>query len=74
LGEVDNAIAVWKQVLQDHGYARARVQLGELYLSKMQKDLANAEFREVISDDQHAPGFQRKRDRVWVRRAKRLLG
>ena len=73
LGEVDNAIAVWKQVLQDHSYARARVQLGELYLSKMQKELADAQFREVISDDSHAPSFQRKRDRVWIWRAKRLL-
>jgi len=73
LGAIDNAIAVWKQVLQDHGYARARVQLGELYLSKTQKELADVEFREVVNDDRHSPAFQRKRDRVWVRRAKRLL-
>lgn len=72
LGETDSAIATLKQVLQDHSYARARVQLGELYLTKQQADQANAEFREVINDDKHAPGFQRKRDRVWVWRAKRL--
>jgi hypothetical protein len=72
LGETDNAIAVWKQVLQDHTYARARVQLGELYLATNQPELAAAEFREAISDDRHAPGYQRKRDRVWIRRAKRL--
>ena len=40
LGETDNAIAVWKQVLQDHTYARARVQLGELYLATKQPELA----------------------------------
>jgi hypothetical protein len=74
LGEVDNAIAVWKQALQDHSYARARVQLGELYLATKQQELAMAEFREAINDDSHAPGYQRKRDRVWIRRAKRLLG
>jgi Tfp pilus assembly protein PilF len=73
LGETDNAIAVWKQVLQDHTYARARVQLGELYLATNQPELAAAEFREAISDDRHAPGYQRKRDRVWVWRARRLL-
>jgi hypothetical protein len=73
-GETDGAIAVWKQVLADHNYARARVQLGELYLQKKQNDLANVEFREVISDDKHAPPFQRKRDRIWVRSAKRLAG
>lgn len=73
LGDTDNAILVWKQVLQDHNYARAKAQLGELYLLKQQKDLADVEFREVINDDRHAPSFQRKRDRVWVRKAKRLL-
>ena len=72
LGEIDSAIGVWKQVLQDHGYARARVQLGELYLAKQQPELAAAEFREAISDDRHSPGYQRRRDRVWIRRAKRL--
>jgi thioredoxin-like negative regulator of GroEL len=73
LGETGNAIAVWKQVLRDHSYARARVQLGELYLASGQQDLAAVEFRETVSDDRHAPAFQRRRDRVWVRRAKRLL-
>ncbi len=73
LGDTENAIAVWKMVLEEHNYARAKVQLGELYLLKQQKDPANAEFSEVINDDRHAPAFQRKRDRVWVRKAKRLL-
>jgi len=27
---------------------------------------------EVVADDAHAPAFQRKRERVWVRRAKAL--
>jgi tetratricopeptide (TPR) repeat protein len=73
LGEIDSAIAVWKQVLQDHTYARARVQLGELYLATKQPELAAAEFREAISDDRHAPAYQRKRDRIWIWRARRLL-
>jgi len=73
LGEIDNAIAVWKQVLQDHTYARARVQLGELYLATKQPELAAAQFREAINDDRHAPAYQRKRDRVWIWRARRLL-
>jgi len=29
--------------------------------------------KEVLADDFHAPKFQRKRDRVWVGRAKSLL-
>lgn len=70
LGEVDAAIAVWQRVTESHSYPRARVQLAELYVSKGLNDLALAELREVIADDPHTPGFQRKRDRVWVRRAR----
>ena len=73
LGEIDAAIVLWKQVLDDHSYARARVQLADLYARKKQADLARAELQEVLTDDVHAPAFQRKRERVWVRRAKRLL-
>jgi tetratricopeptide (TPR) repeat protein len=73
LGETANAIEVWKQVLQDHTYARARVQLGDLYLATKQPELAAVQFREAISDDRHAPAYQHKRDRIWIWRAKRLL-
>ena len=73
LGEVDSAIATMKRVLEDHTYARARVQLAELYMQNQQPDLAKTELKEVIADDAHAPGFQRKRERVWVRRAKAFL-
>jgi hypothetical protein len=73
LGETDAATAVWKQVLENNNYARARVQLAELYLAKNQQEPAQAELREALHDDAHAPAFQRKRDRVWIRKAKRLL-
>jgi tetratricopeptide (TPR) repeat protein len=72
LGEVDAAIATWQRVLQHHSYARARVQLAELHLQKQQPELARAELTEVVADDAHAPAFQRKRERVWVRKAKAL--
>jgi tetratricopeptide (TPR) repeat protein len=73
LGDTDGAIAVWQNVLKDHSYARARVQLGELYLAQNKRDLAEVEFRGTINDDRHAPGYQRKRDRHWVWKARRLL-
>jgi hypothetical protein len=73
LGETDAAVSVWRQVLENHNYARARVQLAELYLTKNQNEAAQAQLREALSDDAHAPNFQRKRDRVWLRKAKRLL-
>jgi tetratricopeptide (TPR) repeat protein len=74
LGDTDLALKIWQQVTAEHSYARAKVQLAELYIAKNQPDLARAELKDVLSDDQHAPAFQRKRDRVWVRRAKSLTG
>ena len=73
LGETDAAIAVWQRVTQSHSYPRARVQLAELYLAKGHSDLARAELEEVLSDAPHAPAFQRKRERVWVNRARKLM-
>ena len=73
LGETDAALQMWQRVTAEHSYARAKVQLAELYLAKKQPELARAELKDIVSDDQHAPAFQRKRDRVWVRRAKSLM-
>ena len=73
LGDRAGAIAVWQEVLEEHDYARARVQLGELYLAENKGDLARLEFQAAIHDDRHAPAYQRKRDRVWIRRARALL-
>ena len=46
---------------------RAKVQLAELYLAENQTDLARTELKDVLADDAHAPTFQRRRDRPWVR-------
>jgi hypothetical protein len=73
LGEQNAALQIWQQVTSHHSYARAKAQLAELYVAKNQLDLARAELKDVLSDDAHAPAFQRKRDRVWVRRAKSLI-
>ncbi len=73
LGETDAALKMWQQVTAEHSYARAKVQLAGLYLAKNQPDLARTELKDVVADDAHAPAFQRKRDRVWVWRAKSLM-
>ena len=73
LGETDAAITTWQQVTAHNSYPRAKVQLAELWLAAGKRDGALAELKEVVSDDAHAPTFQRRRDRVWVRRAKALL-
>jgi hypothetical protein len=73
LGDKAGAMSIWKQVTERHSYPRAKVQLAELYIANQQPDLARAELKDVIADDEHAPAFQRSRDRVWVRRARRAL-
>ncbi len=72
LGETDTAIQVWERVLENHSYARARVQLAELYHAKGEDAKAREQVREVIETDPHAPAFDRRRNRVWLRRARRL--
>lgn len=73
LDRTEEAIRAWQSVLQNHTYARARIQLAELYLKTGQLEAARAGLAEVVSDDVHAPAFQRKRDRPWVTRARKLL-
>jgi hypothetical protein len=72
-GHTEQAIAVWLRVTENHSYPRARVQLAELYLKTGRQDLAREQLQEVLTDAPHAPAFQRKRERPWVRRAARLM-
>jgi len=74
LGEADNALLYWQHITQNHSYPRAKVQLAELYAAKNQPEAARAELKDVLSDDRHAPAFQRRRDRVWIARARQLMG
>ena len=73
LGEKERAIGVWQRVTESHSYARARVQLAELFLAKQQTESARALLQEVLTDALHGPAFERKRERPWVRRAKKLM-
>ncbi len=73
LGDTDAAFNVWKEVTDKHSYPRAKVQLAELHMARHENELAQTQLTDVIADDAHAPAFQRKRDRVWVRRARSLL-
>jgi Tfp pilus assembly protein PilF len=63
----------WQHIVGNHTYPRAKVQLAELYLAKDQTAQARTELEDVLRDDPHTPAYQRKRDRVWVQRAKGLL-
>jgi len=73
LGETEAAIATWKQVLAGNSYGRARVQLAELYVAKGETAAARALLEKVLEDDASSPDFHRKREAVWVARARKLL-
>jgi hypothetical protein len=73
LGEIDNAILYWQHVTLHHSYPRAKVQLAELLMTKGQNTEALAQLKDVVADDPHTPDYQRRRDRVWVSRARSLI-
>lgn len=72
LGEVDAALLNWKRVLEHNSYPRARVQYAELLASRGLVDEAQAEIDEVLADQNHSPEFEKKRNAVWIRRARKL--
>jgi tetratricopeptide (TPR) repeat protein len=71
-GQTDAALATWRQVLALYQYSRARVQFAELLAKAGDRDEAIRQLDEVISEAGFAPKFQRKREAVWVDRAKAL--
>jgi hypothetical protein len=70
LGDKDGALKLWERITAKHSYARAKVQYAELLVAKGDRQAAKAVLDEVVADDLHAPAYQRKRDRTWVRKAK----
>jgi len=73
LGQPDQAIALWEQALEQHSYPKARVHLAQIFLAQGQTAPARAQLEEALADQVYAPDFQRKREKFWVRRARRLL-
>lgn len=73
LGRLNDAIREFENVLQHNGYARAKVQLAHLYTTANRLPEARGLLVETLEEDVHSPAFQRKRDKVWIRQAKKLL-
>jgi hypothetical protein len=73
VGQVDAALATWRQVLSMYGYPRARVQYADLLIQKKQYAEARKSLEEVINDAPYVTKFQRKREAIWFRRAKEAL-
>jgi hypothetical protein len=73
-GQPDRALATWRHVLSLYSYSRARVQFAELLMQKKEYAEARKNLDEVIDEIPYGPKFQRKREAVWLRRAKALRG
>jgi hypothetical protein len=73
MGQVDRALATWRQVLALYSYSRARVQFAELLIQKKEFAEARKNLDEVIADAPYTAKFSRKREAVWFGRAKALL-
>jgi tetratricopeptide (TPR) repeat protein len=72
-GQAEAALATWRQVLALYQYSRARVQYAELLLKTGgSREEAARNLDEVIGGEEFATKFQRKREAVWVGRAKSL--
>jgi hypothetical protein len=72
LGDTASALVSWKKVLETNSYPRAKVQYAELLFAAGDRASARNEVDEVVEDEKHAPPFQRKRDKVWHARARKL--
>jgi hypothetical protein len=73
VGQVDKALATWRQVLALYSYSRARVQYAELLIQKKEYAEARKNLEEVVADAPYTAKFSRKREAVWLGRAKSLL-
>ncbi|MGZ8937804.1 MAG: tetratricopeptide repeat protein [Limisphaerales bacterium] len=73
LGQKDAALGAWKEVLQNHSYARARVQLARLHLERNEPELARKELTDFLADEAYGASFQKKLDKPWTRQAKAML-
>jgi hypothetical protein len=72
--QTDRALATWQQALSHYDYPRARVQYAELLIQKKEYALARKNLEEVNADTPFVAKFQRKREAIWFKRAKALLG
>lgn len=72
-GQIDAALATWRQVLSLYSYPRARVQFADLLIQKKEYAEARKNLEEVLNDAPFATKFERKREAVWFSRAKSAL-
>ena len=72
-GNLERAVECMETVLERHSYIEVQVRLCELYLKSGQEKKARPILEEIVDDADHAPSYQARREKEWIRRAKLLL-
>jgi hypothetical protein len=72
-GQAEQALATWRQVLSLYSYDRARVQYAQLLADRKETAEARRILEQVLADEPFEAKFQRKREQVWISRARALL-
>ena len=72
-GNFVDACNLYAYFLRKHSYTEVQLEYAHALLQSGKTDEGRKALEELIRDSEHAPKYQRKRDRQWVREAKRLL-
>ena len=72
-GNFTDACNLYEYFLRRHSYTEVQLEYAQVLLQSGKADAGRKALEELIRDAEHAPKFQRQRDRRWVREAKRLL-
>ena len=72
-GNFTDAGNLYEYFLRKHSYTEVQLEYAQALLQSGQGGEGRKALEELIRDAEHAPKFQRQRDRRWVREAKRLL-
>ena len=72
-GNFVDACNLYEYFLRKHSYTEVQLEYAQVLMKAGNAGAARKALEELIHDADHAPKFARKRDRRWVREAKRLL-
>ena len=72
-GNFVDARALYEYFLRKHSYTEVQLEYARMLLKSGDADAGRKALGELIHDAEHAPRFAQRRDRRWVREAKRLL-
>ena len=72
-GNFVDACNLYEYFLRKHSYTEVQLEYAQVLIGSGKSAEGRKALEELIRDAEHAPKFQRQRDRRWVREAKRLL-